>query len=196
MSGGSEAKFGGSLHELEGLAALEGDADDAGHAVGSAGVNGDAIGEECFQAVEEAVAKVGDTIFYFGGPLVGESDSLSETDDIGDIFHAGSETAFLAIAHEQRSEGSTVSDVEGTDPFGTVEFVGGEGEKIDLEGFDIAIEFTDGLAGIGVDDEGAVGAEVGDFADGLDRANFMVHVHDADESCIFGEGGFNLGRVE
>jgi hypothetical protein len=59
--------------------------------------------------------------------------------------------------------------------------VGGEGEKIHLEHVDVDGDFACGLHGVGVKVNVGLFGDAADFFEGLDGAEFIVGVHDADE---------------
>lgn len=91
---------------------------------------------------------------------------------------------------DEGGDGGSFPDVEGADAFGSMEFVGGEGDEVDGMGGDVQGNFSGGLYGVGVEEGLVFMGDLGEFVDGLDGSDDVVGGHDGDESGIGSERGF------
>ena len=85
--------------------------------------------------------------------------------------------------------GCVLSDEKSADTFGPENFVGTERIEVDAEAGEIHRNFAKGLNAVGMEvDRLAVGTACGDEAcdlgNGLNRAGFVVGVHDGDEASV------------
>src|SRR4029077_11942844 len=104
-----------------------------------------------------------------------------ETNDPGNIFCAGTETALVMTAIEKLAKTGAAADVKCADPFWCVKLVAGDGEKIHSESINIQRNFSGGLHGIGVKENVVLRGDAADFFEGLNRAEFVVGVHNGDQ---------------
>lgn len=135
------------------------------------------------------------------------ADRGGEADDAWDVFCARAEAGFLAAAEDEGFDRRARADPEGGDAFWTVDLRRGEGEEVDAEAGDFYVEEVHGGGGVGVEVErGGVGGllaaeafgfyNLGDFAEGLDGAEFAAREGDGDE--LDGGGDFlrEVGEIE
>ena len=72
----------------------------------------------------------------------------------------------------------------------------GDGEQIDAELIHVERELAGGLHGIAVEIDIGFGGDAADFFDGLDRAEFIVRVHHADENCFRAQRAANIFGID
>ena len=106
-------------------------------------------------------------------------------------------SALLPAAIEQRFQphhAGSAPDIEGADPFGPVDFVGREAHQIDVGGSTLTgILPTAWVASVCRD--AALAAEVADFGQRLDGADFVVGQHDGDQDRVVADGRGQLLRA-
>jgi len=148
--------------------------------------------KSCSQAVIEPVAEPGEA----GGIGIeipkGDFAGGPESGDLEDIFGAGTEIVFVVGAMDLFFERDATADIEGADALGSVKLVAGDGEQINPQLIDADRNLAGRLGGVAME-HGAVG--VGDgrqFGDGLDGADLVVGVHDADQEGLFPESGLEV----
>ncbi len=113
---------------------------------------GDAGGDPGVEAFAEGQNARGLGVAF----LQGEGGGRAEADDRGDGERAGAESALVAAAVDEGGEadlGVAAADVEGADPLGAVELVGGKGHQVELVVVHVDREAADGLGGVGVEEE-------------------------------------------
>ena len=119
-------------------------------------------------------------------------------DDQRNRQRSASQPALVTAAVEQRRQPDlriAAADVQHTDPFGSIDFVAGDAEKIDRAGLHVERHLADGLGGVGVEDDAAFVAQPADLGDRVDRADLVVGGHDRDQHGSIGDGvGDGVGR--
>ncbi len=125
--GGGDA--GDGLQETGGVDAVDADVQGVRQAVLGMAVGVHPPGELCFQAVVEAVAKLGQTVWLPGFQVdAGEIGGGSESHGQGNVFGAGAASVFLPAAGDEGVQGDAVTDVERADAFGGVHRVTHDGQ--------------------------------------------------------------------
>ena len=112
--------------------------------------------------------------------------------DSRDILCSGAFAALLSPAFDQVREADAFSRIQEPDTFGAVELVCGRGEQIDFVILNIYGNMSDSLDRIHVEGNSLSPADLTDFTDRLDRADFIVGVHDRHETGILANGCFRL----
>ena len=118
------------------------------------------------EAALEIVAEGADADGVLRERFLGELSGFAEADDAGDIFGAGAKAALVVAAVEELLQRRAGADVERADSFGAVNFVGGEGKQIDLQGVYVDGQLAGGLHGVGVEVDFEFGGEAADFFEG------------------------------
>ena len=59
----------------------------------------------------------------------------------------------------------------------------------------IEVELSDSLRSVDVEKHAVLVADLTDFENRLNRADFVIHAHDGNERRIRADGGFNSGRI-
>ena len=72
----------------------------------------------------------------------------------------------------------------------------GEREQIELQGFDVDGNFSDGLDGVGVEVDVGFGGDFPDISKRLDGAKLVVGVHHADENGFGAKGMAEFVEVD
>ncbi len=88
------------------------------------------------------------------------------------------------------------ADVQRADALGAVDLVAGEREQVDVVRLHVDGDLADGLHGVGVEDDALLVAELADLGDGLDDADLVVRVHDADEDGLVVHGALQVFDVD
>jgi len=175
----------GEAAEVEGddeafaLDAGEAEVGDVGGAEGGVTVQAGA-GDELEEGLFEVVAEGGGEKREAGG---GEA----EADGGGDIFGAGAAVALVVAAEGVLGQGCALADVEGADALGAIDFVGAEAEEVDAPIVDVDGDAAGGLDGVAVEEDVCFAGDAGDFADGLEGADFVVDGHEGDEAGVGAE---------
>ena len=125
-----------------------------------------------------------------------EFGGFAEANDSGNVFGAGAAVAFVMAAVKLRSERRAGADVERADALGAINFVRGDGEQIHAEVIHVERELAGGLHGVAVEVHIRFGGDAADFFDGLNRAEFIVCVHHADENCFGAQRAANFFGID
>jgi len=142
--------------------------------------------------VFEFVAQGADACRVFFERETREFGSLAKADDAGNIFCAGPESTLMMAAVEKLLQTRAAANVKCADAFGAVEFVRGNGKKIDAESFYVERNFSGGLYGVGVEINVTLRGEFSDLRERLHGAEFVVGVHDGDERGVRAKRFFDL----
>ena len=86
--------------------------------------------------------------------------------------------------------------VESADALGAVDLVAGDGHDVDVVGDDVDGDLADGLDGVAVEEHALLVAELADLLHGLDDADLVVCVHDADENGLVVHGALEVFDVD
>ena len=112
------------------------------------------------------------------------------------IFRAGPFSPFLCAAADQGVGHDPPLHQQCADPFWTVEFVGGQGQHVDLVPGEIDVQNPGSLYRVRVEQDFLFGTDLSDFPDGLDGADFVIGVHDGDQRRFRGDGFPQLFRPD
>lgn len=141
------------------------------------------VGEgDAAEAFNEALAEAGDAGAFSGtfllDDLAGDSESYAKRHG----QRPPSYTFLLASSGQERAQlkARLASDIEGTDAFGAIEFVGGKACQGYVPALQVKRHLAQGLGGVGVEGDGEALAERADFIHGLDDAGFVVDGGDGD----------------
>ena len=137
------------------------------------------------QRVFEAVAERGDSRAVRLQIFSREVRGFSETNDAWDIFRAGAAIAFVMATVELRFEGRAGANVERTDALRAVYFVRGNGEQVHAETIYIERQLSGGLHGVAMEQDVCSGGDTANLFDGLNGAELVVGMHDADQNCFW-----------
>ena len=97
-----------------------------------------------------------------------------------------------AVYLADEANARATAHIERACAFGTVEFVGGDGEQVDVHGFDIERVFANGLCCICVEIDVFCATDRPDFFNRLAGADFVVGRHNGDEYGVICDGVFNV----
>src|SRR5690348_5532166 len=109
------------------------------------------MGNALEQTLLQFVAKRGDALSIFCEGLARDFRGLAESNDTGDVFRAGAETALVMTAVEKLTQTRSTADIKRADSLGRIQLVAGEGQQVDFERADIDRDFSGGLDGVGVE---------------------------------------------
>ena len=96
--------------------------------------------------------------------------------------------ALLAAPLLLRLPLGALAHVEDSRALGAVELVPGQREQVHAQGVYVEREDAARLHRVSVDEHAALVGNAGNVADGLDRADFVVGVHDRDEDSLRPDG--------
>jgi hypothetical protein len=111
----------------------------------------------------------------------------AQADDAGDVERAGAHAALVAAAVNLLGKlhaRVAAANIQRAHALRPVDLVAGEREQVDVVGLHVDGNLADGLHGVGVEDDALLVAELADLGDGLDDADLVVRVHDADEDRL------------
>ena len=120
----------------------------------------------------------------------------AEADDSRHVFRAGPAIALVMPAVQQRPQNRALAHVERSDTLGAVQFVRGEGQQIDAELLHIDGNFADRLHRVRMKVNIAVAREAADLFQRLNRAQFVVRVHDRDQHSFRANRRGNICRID
>src|ERR1700678_1528294 len=136
----------------------------------------------------------------FGGHLLaGDFAGFAEAYDAGDVESAGPHAALVASAVVESGNldaGVAAANVERADALGTVEFVGGKREDVDVHGVHVDGDLAQSLHAVGVEDYAFFVAELADFGYRLDGADLVVGKHDGDQDGLVVNGPTQVFHVD
>ena len=114
----------------------------------------------------------------------------------GDVVGPGPPAAFLRATDEQRLEARLAIDVKRADAFRSMQFVPGEGKKMNRQFRQIDRHFPDRLDRIGVKKNAFAATKRGDFLEWKNHAGFVVRPHHRDDRGVRPDGAFHLFQIE
>ena len=91
----------------------------------------------------------------------------------------------MMAAVKLRLEGRSGADIQHANALGPVNFVRGDGKQIHAETVDVERQLPCRLHRVAMKINVSFGGDAADFFDGLDGAELVVCVHDADENCFW-----------
>ncbi len=122
------------------------------------------------QTLLQFVAKGRQTLDVFCERVAGDFRGFAESHDAGDVFRTRTEAALVMSAVEKLAQTSAAADVQGANAFGRINFVAGEGKKIESKRVDVNRDFAGGLHGVGVEIDVGFCGDPADFFEWLDGA--------------------------
>src|SRR6267378_1614304 len=152
-----------------------------------------------FEARTQPVTQRAHLLGLLGHFLLGQFAGLAEADDAGDIQRAGTHTALVAAAIDNGGKLNArvaTANIEGTDAFGSIDLVAGDGEQVDIVLLDVDWNFANRLHTIDSEDDAVFLGNLADFRHGIDDANLVVGIHDGDENCFRRDGFTHVFRVD
>ncbi len=172
------------------LDALEAEADVAGQPVLQIAVDGPVgdLGQARDELVPEGrhlrhgLGQLGHGLFQGGG----------HAHDAGQVLGAGPLAPLLSAALDEVGQDDALFGVEDANALGTVELVGGEGQKINVVFLHVDGDVAHSLDRVGVEENAGPAADGADLPDGLDGADLVVGVHDGDQAGLRRDGGLHL----
>ena len=102
----------------------------------------------------------------------------------------------MAATEKQRFHWCAGADVKRADTFGAVNFVRGNRKQVDAESVHVERNFSGGLDGVGVKPNVGFFRDAADFFERLERADFIVGVHDRDQDSFRAQRIFYRGGVD
>src|SRR5687768_184418 len=90
----------------------------------------------------------------------------------------------------------TAPDIERPNAFRSVKLVGGQGEQIDAQCFNIEREYTRSLDGVGVKQDAMTTSDAPNLGERLDGADFVAGVHHGNETGLGADRALDVRRVE
>src|SRR5690606_39235361 len=110
--------------------------------------------------------------------------SLSEANDTWDIQRSRTVSPLMAspvhLSRQPHSRPAT-AHVQGSDAFGTIHLVGGNGGQVNVHLLHVERRLTDALHRISVQENSSLTSHAPYLFDGLNGAHFVVGQHDADQ---------------
>src|SRR6267378_2940541 len=138
-----------------------------------------------FEARTQPVAQRAHLLGLLRHFLLGQFAGLAEADDAGDIQRAGTHTALMTAAIDNGRELNArvaTANIEGTDTFGSIDLVAGDGEQVDIVLLDVDWDFANRLHTIDREDNAVFLGDLADFRHRIDDANLVVGIHDGDQN--------------
>jgi hypothetical protein len=142
-------------------------------------VQRNAIAKPPQQSLPEVIAQCTDALHR--REIARQLAGLAEPDGKHDALGARAPAAFMAAAVNKRLERDAAAHVQRPDALRPVEFVAHDRQQIDAELVDAGRNLADGLRSVGVKQHAMLAGNTGTVLDRLDRADFVVGVHDADQ---------------
>ena len=109
--------------------------------------------------------------------------SNAKSDNGRNIFGTGAAIAFMCTPVNEVCQSGAAADIKDTNAFGRVNLVARKREQIHTKCLNIHLQFTNGLYGIGVARDAMCLCDFTDLRERLDRAVFVIDVHDGDKDC-------------
>jgi len=146
------------------------------------------IGNVLLEELLEAIALFPNRLLIRCHLLLSQAAGFAQPHDAGGVVGARSPAPLVPATIEQWLQFIAPLHDECAHTFGTVEFVGGEGEQGDAPVMAVDGEFADGLGGVAEEGDLVVAGDRPNFLDGVDGADFVVGCHDAEEVDAAGAG--------
>jgi hypothetical protein len=147
--------------------------------LGSRAVHRQAVAQSLLQRSLEAVPESSDR--RHSDPPRRHLARGAEPDCEQDVLGPSAKATFVSGAVDERLDPRPAADEHGADPLRRVELVPRHREEIHAELADAGRDLPDALRGVGVQWHPRRARDRRDVRDGLDRADLVVRVHDADE---------------
>ena len=111
-----------------------------------------------------------------------------QTHDAGNVFRTGPLAPLLGAALDDVGQGDALPGIQHAGTLGTMEFMAGEGQHIDVLLVDVDVEMTGGLHGIGMEQDAFFPADSADLRNGQDGTDLVVGVHGGDQAGVGADG--------
>src|SRR3974390_3656529 len=102
----------------------------------------------------------------------------------------------MASTVEERTELSSLPDVERADALRGMNLVAGNRERVAGDSVDVDRDLGSGLHRIGVETYAGFGGDPSDFFDGLQGSGCVVRHHDGDQLRVGTEGATHIGGID
>src|SRR6266849_7832482 len=138
-----------------------------------------------FEARTQPVTQRAHLLGFLGHLLLGQFTGLAEADDAGDVQRAGTHTALVAAAIDNGGKLNAriaAANVKGADTFGSIDFVAGNREQVDVVLLDVYRDFADSLHAIDGKNNAVFLGDLADFRHRIDDANLIVGIHDGNKN--------------
>src|ERR1035437_5264587 len=112
--------------------------------------------------------------------------------DAGDVLGARAAVAFVMAAVHDGREAGALAHVERAYALGRIELVTAHAVEVHAERLDVHGDFAERLHAIHVEGGAGLVGDPGDFGDGLERAEFVIGVHDADQHGLGAQGAADV----
>jgi len=110
--------------------------------------------------------------------------SRPQSDDLEHVLSAGPEIALVVGAVHLLFERDSATNIKGADALGRVQFMAGDGKQIHSQFIDAHSDFAHRLCGVAMEHRPACVSHGRQFSDGLDCADLVVGMHDADQQSV------------
>ncbi len=155
------------------------------HPVGDAG-----------KPLNKPVPQIGDAGLVFLHVGAGLVQGRRHAYHAGHILGARTAAPLLGAALDQAGEQDALAGVEGAHPLGPVEFVGRQGEHVDVFRPHVDGQMSRRLHRIGVEKDVLFPADGPDLSHRLDGADLVVGVHDGDQAGVGADGRGHVLRPD
>ena len=145
-----------------------------------------------FQALPKSIAQTFDALTAVTEIAECQLCRFGKSDDQWHRQGARSQASFLSSSQLQRVDREVWVADQGANPFGSVQFVGAQAEKICAKTLAVEGDVAEGLSGIAVQSHTIFAADGRDFRERLNHPDFVVGQHHADQLGVFGDGGLKL----
>src|SRR5664280_2044707 len=116
----------------------------------------------------------------------------AEGGDAGDVLGARAAVAFVMAAVHDGREAGALAHVERAYALGRIELVTAHAVEVHAERLDVHGDFAERLHAIHVEGGAGLVGDPGYFGDGLERAEFVIGVHDADQHGLGAQGAADV----
>ena len=172
------------------LNALKAEVHVAGEPVDGIAVQG-AVGN-LRETGDKLVPQCGDLGGVFVDVIAGLLQRSGQTHDAGNVFRTGPLAPLLGAALDDVGQGDALPGIQHAGTLGTMEFMAGEGQHIDVLLLHIDVEVAGGLHGVGVEQDTLFMAHGADLGDGQDGADLVIGVHDGHQAGVGPDGVSHL----
>src|SRR5208282_4139983 len=124
---------------------------------------------------------------------------LAEAGDTGNIERPRAHSAFVAAAVNLRHQlhpRILAAHLQRARAFRPIQLVPGDGRDVDVHLVDVDRNLADRLHGVGMEDHAAFAAQLADFRDWLQYADFVVGRHDRDQDRLVVHGALQVVEVD
>src|ERR1035438_260151 len=150
-------------------------------------------------AVAQAVAQTRQAARFLRQFLLGDGAGLAQADDSRNVQRARAHAALVTAAIDHGGKlhaGILAADIQGADALGPIKLVPGDRHDIDILLVHVDGNFADGLNGVRMENDSALAANLADFGDRLQYADFVVRRHDRDQDCLVIHGALQVVEID